>query len=144
MILFLNESVLICLHTVKWFQVLQPIANNSIKHQSFIYTQLNAQTVLVIAIRFNESHIFALNLNVKQFYLTQRYLLVKNSPGQSLLSLLGLYNTPLKRGKRQHPTSVLDITLNNLMVRFQWCWSERECKVPFDCHRSLVYSSSEW
>ena len=38
LIMFLNEPKLILLHTVKWFQVLLCITNNSIKHQSFIYT----------------------------------------------------------------------------------------------------------
>ena len=56
--------LIICLHTVKWFQVLLCITNNSIKHQSFVYTQLNDQTIL-----FHISHLFALSLNVKQFYL---------------------------------------------------------------------------
>ena len=43
---------------------------HSIKHQSFVYTQLNNQTVLFRAIQFSISHLFALSLNVKQFYLT--------------------------------------------------------------------------
>ena len=30
---------------VRWFQVLLYITDNSIKHQSFVYTQLNNQTV---------------------------------------------------------------------------------------------------
>ena len=34
MITFLNEPNLILLHTVKWFQVLLCITNNSIKHES--------------------------------------------------------------------------------------------------------------
>ena len=38
LISFLNEPKLILLHTVKWFQVLLYIANNSIKHRSFVYT----------------------------------------------------------------------------------------------------------
>ena len=38
LIMFLNEPKHILLHTVKWFQVLLFITNNSIKHQSFIYT----------------------------------------------------------------------------------------------------------
>ena len=67
---FLNESKLILLCTVKWFQVLQCITNNSIKHQSFIYTQLNDQTVLFQTIQFSISLLFALSLNAKQFYLT--------------------------------------------------------------------------
>ena len=44
------------------------ITHNSVKHQSFVYTQLNDQTVL-----FSVSHLFALSLNVKQFYFTHRY-----------------------------------------------------------------------
>ncbi len=41
---------------------------NSIKHQSFVYTQLNDETVLFQTIKFSVSHLFALCLNVKQFY----------------------------------------------------------------------------
>ena len=67
LIIFLNEPKLIILHTVKWFQV-----NNSIKYQSFVYTQLNDQTVLFLTIQFGISHLFAHNLNVNQFYLTHR------------------------------------------------------------------------
>ena len=63
LITFLNEPKLILLQTVKWFQVLLCITNNSIKHQSFVYTQLNYQTVLFLAIQFNISHLFAQSLN---------------------------------------------------------------------------------
>ena len=42
------------------------------------------------------------------------------------------------------PTSVLDMTLNNLMVRFQQSWSFEECGVPLHCHRSQVHSGPEW
>ena len=38
----------------------------------FVYTLLNGQTVLFLSIWFNISHLFAHNLNVKQFYLTHR------------------------------------------------------------------------
>ena len=69
---FLNEHKLILLHTVKWFQVLLCITNNSFKHQSFVYTQLNDQTVLFLTIQFSISYLFALGLNVKPFYLTHR------------------------------------------------------------------------
>ena len=31
---------------VKWFHVLLWIANNSIEHQSFVYAQLEEQTIL--------------------------------------------------------------------------------------------------
>ena len=45
---------------------------NSIKHESFVYTQLDDQTILFQIIQFSISHLFALNFNVKQFYLTHR------------------------------------------------------------------------
>ena len=67
LITFLDKPNLILLHTVKWLQVYLCISNNLIKHQSFVYIQLNDQTVL-----FSISHLFALSLNVKQFYLTHR------------------------------------------------------------------------
>ena len=57
---------------LKWFQVLLCITNNSIKHQSFLYTLLNDQTVLFLTIHFSISHLFSLSLNIKQFYLTDR------------------------------------------------------------------------
>ena len=36
------------------------------------------------------------------------------------------------------------MTLNNLMVRFQQCWSFGESGVPLHCHRSQVHSGPEW
>ena len=48
------------------------VTNNSIKHHSFVYRQLNDQTVLFLTIQFNISHLFALSLNVKKFYWTHR------------------------------------------------------------------------
>ena len=58
-------------HTVKAFHGLLCVPNNSIKQQSFVYTQLNGQRVLFLPIWFNVSHLFAHSLNVKHFYLTQ-------------------------------------------------------------------------
>ena len=69
-ITFLNDPNLILLHTVKGFQVLLCIIYNSIKHQSLLYTHLNDQTVLFITIQFSIRPLFALSLNVTQFYLT--------------------------------------------------------------------------
>ena len=60
------------MHTVKWFRVFLCITNNSMKHQSFAYAELNDKTVLFLTIKFNISHLFALSLNYKQFYLTHR------------------------------------------------------------------------
>ena len=49
------------------------MTNNSVKHQSFVYTPLNDQTVLFQKSQFNISHSFAINLNLKQVYLIHRY-----------------------------------------------------------------------
>ena len=57
---------------------------NSIKYPSFIYTQLNDQTVLFQTVQFNTTHLFAYSLNVKQFYLTHR-----PHSGATTLSLSG-------------------------------------------------------
>ena len=46
--------------------------NNSIKHQSFVYTQLNDRTILFLTIHFSIIHLFVLSLNVKQSYLSHR------------------------------------------------------------------------
>ena len=53
------STLLIHLHTVKWFKVLLFITNNSIKHQSFVHTQLNDQTVVCLKIQFSISYLFA-------------------------------------------------------------------------------------
>ena len=51
----------------------------------------------------------------------------------------------LCRGVRPpHPMSVLIMTLNNLMVRFQWGWNSGECGVTLHYHRSQVYSRPAW
>ena len=62
-----------------------------------------------------------------------------------LASQLGLWNTPtasLHWGKTPS-TSVL-VWLNNMMVRFQRCWSFEECEVVLYCHCSQVHSDPEW
>ena len=56
-------------HIFKEFQVLLRINDNSIK-QTLVYIQLNGQRVLFLTTRLNGSHLFAHNLNVKQFNLT--------------------------------------------------------------------------
>ena len=43
-----------------------------IKHQFCVYTQLNDQVVLFQTIQFSVSHLFALSLSIKYFYLTHR------------------------------------------------------------------------
>ena len=50
---------MVCKHVnkVKLFQVLLCITNSSIKHQSFVYTQLNDQTVLFQTIQFSMSFV---------------------------------------------------------------------------------------
>ena len=77
--MFLNKHKLILLHTVKWFQVFLCITNNSIKHQLFVCTQLNDQTVLFLTIQFSINHLFIHSL-MSKFYLT---LSGATTPGQS-------------------------------------------------------------
>ena len=40
--------------------------------------------------------------------------------------------------------NVLDRTLSNLLVRFQWCWCFWECRVPLHCRCSQVHSGPEF
>ena len=42
------------------------------------------------------------------------------------------------------PHECQDMTLNNLMAWFQWCWSSGECGAPLHCHCFHVHSSPEW
>ena len=52
------STLLIRLHTVKWFHVLLYMTNNSIKHQSFVYAQLNNQFYFY---QFNQPLVIPLN-----------------------------------------------------------------------------------
>ena len=71
------------MHTVKWFQVLPCITNNSFKYESYVYTQLNVKTVLFQTLQIIMSPFFILNLNTKQFYLTHRIISGATIPDQS-------------------------------------------------------------
>ena len=55
-----------------------------------------------------------------------------------------LHRLHLYRVVSPHPMGILDMTLNNLMVRFQQCWSFGECGAPLYCHHSQVHSGPEW
>ena len=68
---------------------------------------------------------------------------------QNLFCLVGwgcrIHWLHLCRGVDPPPlTSVLDMTLNNLIVKFQQCWSFREYGVPLHYHLSQVHSRPEW
>ena len=54
-----------------------------------------------------------------------------------------IHRLHLCRGVRPPPMSVLDMALNNLMVRFLWCLGFGECWAPLHCHRSPVHSGLE-
>ena len=69
---YFKQYCLAQVNKVKWFQEMLSNTNNSIKHQLFVYTRLNDQTVLFQTIQFNISHLFTVCINVKQFYLTHR------------------------------------------------------------------------
>ena len=70
--LYIKQSNLAYDNIVKWFEVLLCITNNWGKYHSFVYTQLNAQTVQIQTIQFSIKHLFALSLNIKMFFLTYR------------------------------------------------------------------------
>ena len=59
----------------------------------------------------------------------------------------GIHRLHLCRGVRTPPppppTRVLDMKLNNLIVRFQICWRFK-CKSHLHYHRSPVHSGPEW
>ena len=65
------------------------IATNSIKHQSFVYTQLNDQTVLFQTIQFSISYLFAHSLNDKQFYFTHQVLPLWAKMDQEAIAMKG-------------------------------------------------------
>ena len=50
----------------------------------------------------------------------------------------------LCRRVKHSTTSVLDMTLNNLMVRLQKCWSFEKCGIPLHCRHSWIHYSLEW
>ena len=86
LITFLNEPMVINLHTLKWFQALQSIISNSIKRQIFVDTELNNQAVLFQTIHFNISRLIVHNTNVKQFYLTK----IRTLPGATIWARVNL------------------------------------------------------
>ena len=83
-----NKSILFIVWTQAAYSIFQPylyilnavflcITSNSINHQSFIYSQINDQTVLFLTIQLSISHFFSHTWNVKKFYLTHRLDFIK-------------------------------------------------------------------
>ena len=70
------------------------IASNSIKHQSFVYTQLNDQTILFQTIQFSIRYLFALSLNINQFYFIHRWNRVRCFPSGSEWQWTGTPHSP--------------------------------------------------
>ena len=58
--------------------------------------------------------------------------------------VLGYTDSIFAEGVRLLPTSDLDMTLNNLMVRLLLNWSFGECGVLLHYNYSQVHSSLEW
>ena len=71
------------------FHTLLCITNNSIKHQSFVYTQLNDRTVLFLTYQVSLIYLFALSLNVNQFYLTHLVLLLRARVNLGVMGIEG-------------------------------------------------------
>ena len=106
--------------------------------------------------------LFCLNLSTGSIFYLLYFLLFfslpDNATSHNILEikkkLTLLRNSPVGSGCRIHrlhpcrrvrppPMGVLDMTLNNLMVRFQQWGSFRECGAPLHCHLSQVHSGLE-
>ena len=59
------------------------ITNNSIKHKSYVYTQLNHPTALFQTSQFSMSHLFSHSLNLSFIWSIDRTLSGATTPGQS-------------------------------------------------------------
>ena len=78
------------------------MTNNSIKHQSFVYTQLNDQTALFLKIRFSVIHLFAHSLNSQTILIDPQIrlyqVLAHGSPGNEgiihIPKALALFQSP--------------------------------------------------
>ena len=55
-----------------------------------------------------------------------------------------IHRLHLCRGLRPPPTTVLIMTLNNMMGRVQWCWRFGECGAHLPCTCSHVHTGQEW
>ena len=58
-----------------------------------------------------------------------------------------IHRLHLCRGVRLPPPLAYecpDMTLSNLMVRFQWCWDFGEYGAPLHCHCSQLQFGTEW
>ena len=63
---------------IKWFHALLHITKNSIKYQSFVYTQLNDQTVLFLTIQFDMPKNPTKPNIVYLIYMDKKYLTLNN------------------------------------------------------------------
>ena len=55
-----------------------------------------------------------------------------------------IHRLHLCRGIKPLPNMCPEYDTENLMVRFQWCWSFGECGAPLHCNCSQVHSGPEW
>ena len=53
--LYFKQFHLAQVNKAEWFQVLLRVTNNTTKHPSFIYTELNDQTVLFLTVQLIKS-----------------------------------------------------------------------------------------
>ena len=71
------------MHIVKYFQVLLCITNNSIKHQSFVCTQVNDSTTLFLTIQFSINHFWhSVSMSNSSIWPIDRTLSGATTPGQ--------------------------------------------------------------
>ena len=82
----------------------------------------------------------------------EKSILLKTQMGKKIrkIVLQDIYASlrlPSRLGLLNMPTASLlcpGMTLNNLMVRFEWCWVFGKCGVPLHCHCSQIHPGPEW
>ena len=135
---------LFLLHVSFWFQFSQVIFNWSIRDSKSLQASRTRLSILVLLMIFSSYSFFSMPLQIVSKTPTiigMNFTIMFHLP-----SWLKPYNTPtasLQRSKNPHSTSVLVMTLNNWMVKFQWCWSFGKYRVLLHCHRSRIHSDPE-
>ena len=109
-------------------------------HGSLHLLQITLSSSFLPSFLICASSIYSPNTCPKQYYPPPPSFICAVTWGCRMHQLL------LCRGVRPPPPpmSVLHMTLNNLMVRFQWCWSFGKCGVPLHCHCYQVHTDLEW
>ena len=124
-----------------------------LQNQNFMLLKKNKCVLNVISLFTTKSKPNVNILYVWQFHSCQQYNMVnsqhwltcKNKKDFIVQSAGAVEHNDCFSAKGEDPTTiVLDMILNDLMVRVQYCWNFGECRAPLYCHCSGVHSGPEW